>query len=91
MHPDAWQMIRGNHSSYYVNQKKQACPAVNEAKMVSKLLTRGALGCTEGCVPHIAAKCVCLDAENGANIFGQCLIKAVYWETESTSSIAQLK
>lgn len=35
--------------------------------MVTKALARRASGCAEGCVQHTAIKCVCLDAENGAD------------------------
>jgi hypothetical protein len=35
--------------------------------MAAKALARGASGCAEGCVHYVAVKCVCLDAENGAD------------------------
>ena len=41
--------------------------AVDEVEMVTKALARGASGCAESCVQYMAVKCVCLDAENGAD------------------------
>jgi hypothetical protein len=41
--------------------------AVDEVEMVTKPLARGASGFAEGFVQYIAVKCVCLDAEDGAD------------------------